>query len=698
MMIFPVLLLLSAAGAAAAQPPAAPPKAPQQRDLVHEPLPAPPVGVDQPVVVPRGYAVVIGVSDYQHLDAEGDLRFAERDAEALYSALISKEGGNMEWANVKKLLGKDATKEGIRQALEEWLPSVAQEPDRVVVYFVGHGLVDPQGRGYLAPFDTKPGEIEATGYPMARLSEVLSKQVKARWKVLLTDACHSGKITPDSSIERINESFRNLPRSFLTLNSSREAERSYEDEALAGGAGVYTYFLVQGWLGQADTDPNDGIVTADELIDYVRREVRSYTRSRGVTQTPTDHGDFPNDLLLGFSPTRRQQVAATAKQLANGTLIVEANLENVEIYVNEQRYGVASPGKPLHIPGLASGTHSVRGVRMGYEPATLEVNLVPGGTQTISLRLLYQRTIKPQARRNYQDAQEIWDRSRAGGEQLRRAAGLLEAALKDEPKYSEAALLLCRVQNAQGESGKALKSCRQALNSDQDFVEARVMTAILLLQTGDAPEAVRQLQQAAGQAPADSYVHSVLAEALIQVERYEDAEKSASRALELDNASAQAHLLRADARLFLDKHEEAVADYQRSLALSDFNSGLLRKFAFYAVGTGMTKNRSGRRALHRTQKASAYYGLCSCEFHLENYLRAIPWCERSLKEDPSDVETHILLGQNYLSLFNRDNRRNQLEGAQKHLEQALRLQPAHQNAPQLKAQITQIREFLPLVR
>lgn len=692
------LLLLGLTAALAAQAPTPPPKAPQQRDLVHEPLPTPPPGIDQPVAVPRGYAVVIGVSDYLHLSGDDDLRFAERDAEALYSALISKEGGNMEWENVRKLLGKDATLANIREALEEWLPSVAAEPDRAVVYFVGHGLVDPQGRGYLAPFDVKPGEIAETAYPMARLSEVLSKQVKARWKVLLTDACHSGKISPDSSIERINESFRNLPRSFLTLNSSREAERSYEDEALASGSGVFTYFLVRGWLGQADTDPNDGIVTADELIDYVRREVRSYTRTRGVTQTPTDHGDFPNDLLLGFSPTRRQQVAASATQLANGTLIVEANLENVEIYVDDQRYGVASPGKPLHIPGLASGTHSVRGVRMGYEPATLEVNLVPGATQTISLRLLYQRTVKPQARSNHQEAQQIWDRSRGGDPQLRRAATLLEAALRDEPNYSEAALLLCRVQNAQGDSAKALKSCRQAVNADQDFVEARVMTAILLLQTGDAPEAVRQVQQAAGQAPSDSYVHSVLAEALIQVERYEDAEKSATRALELDNASAQAHLLRADARLFLDKHEEAILDYQRSLALSDFNSGALRKIAFYAVGHGVTKNRSGRRALHRTQKASAYYGLCSCEFHLDNYLRAIPYCERSLKEDPADVEAHILLGQNYLSLFNRDNRRDQLAGAQKHLEQALRLQPAHHNAPQLKAQITQIREFLPLVR
>src|SRR6187399_1462242 len=76
------------------------------------------------VAVPRGYAVVIGISDYQKLEKDQDLPFAERDAESVYEVLISKEGGNIEWQNVRKLLGKDATQARIRQTLEEWLPSV----------------------------------------------------------------------------------------------------------------------------------------------------------------------------------------------------------------------------------------------------------------------------------------------------------------------------------------------------------------------------------------------------------------------------------------------------------------------------------------------------------------------------------------------------------------------------------------------
>src|SRR5690349_7249136 len=111
--------------------------------------PARPADLQTKVQLPRGYALVIGIGKYKNLGSAGqDLRFPESDAEAISRVLISKEGGNIEPENVKKLIGKDATLANIRTALEEWLPSVAQEQDRVIVYFAGHGLVGG-GKGYL---------------------------------------------------------------------------------------------------------------------------------------------------------------------------------------------------------------------------------------------------------------------------------------------------------------------------------------------------------------------------------------------------------------------------------------------------------------------------------------------------------------------------------------------------------------------
>ena len=248
--------------------------------------------------VPRGYAVIVGVAHYKNLDASKQLQFPESDAEAMYRVLINHEGGAFPAENVHFLKGADATLANVRRELEEWLPSVAQPADRVVVYFAGHGFVQ-DGKGYLAPWDVDPDRLDTTAYPMARLGDVLANKVSAGWKVLLTDACHSGKINAETTNEALERQFSALPTSFLTLTATTEREQSFEDPNLSTGYGFFTYFLVQAFRGYADSDPCDGRITADELIEYVRANVRRYARDRQLSQTPTARGDYEPDMLLG---------------------------------------------------------------------------------------------------------------------------------------------------------------------------------------------------------------------------------------------------------------------------------------------------------------------------------------------------------------------------------------------------------------
>ena len=116
-------------------------------------------------------------------------------------------------------------------------------------------------------------------------------------------------------------------------------------------------------------------------------------------------------MILGFSPTVRQKLAADLPLLSNGSLDIEANLADVEVYIDDKPYGTSSPGKPLRVPGLASGLHKVRGVRMGYEPVLRGSECDSGGEQTVSLRLLLQRTVKPSAKLLFDQGAAIWERS-----------------------------------------------------------------------------------------------------------------------------------------------------------------------------------------------------------------------------------------------------------------------------------------------
>ncbi len=142
-----------------------------------------------------------------------------------------------------------------------WLPSVAQPDDRVVIYFAGHGFVK-DGRAYLAPYDLNPDNIPGTGYPMDTLGNVAGSRIRAKWKVLLTDSCHSGAITrtpTPSSTTRACWIYR-VP--MFSLTASRDRERSFESASWGGGHGIFTYYVVKGGIWKAEADENrDGIVS-----------------------------------------------------------------------------------------------------------------------------------------------------------------------------------------------------------------------------------------------------------------------------------------------------------------------------------------------------------------------------------------------------------------------------------------------------
>lgn len=658
---------------------------------------ASPSELGQQVRTPRGYALVVGIGNYKNLPNDESLKFSESDAEAVYRVLISPDGGRMEPENVKKLIGPKATLANIKDALENWLVKTAKEEDRVIVYFAGHGLVD-KSRGYLAPYDVSKTDIAGTGYPMDKLGTVLGRDVKAAWKVLLTDACHSGKITPETSQEAVYEGLQKLPKNFLTLTSSRESEVSYEDPKLSTGFGLFSYYLVQGWQGQADVDPRDGIITADELIDYVRNEVRAYARSKGVRQTPTERGDFPSEMWLGFSSDRRAKlVNASAPQLNNGGLIVEVNLDEVEVYIDEKLIGKASPGKELRVPGLSAGPHVVKGVRMGYDPASKEVLVVPGQDATVSLRIQYKRNIKKTAQEFYDKGMEIYGRRKSESD-LKQAADLFNKALKEEPRYSAAALGLCLTQQILQDTEGGKKSCKKALDIDPDYVEARVHYGALLVESGDTSEAIRQLSEATARDTRNSQAFSHLSEAFLLAKSYDKAEEAANKSIELNPRNSQGFLFRGDARRMQKKFQPALDDYKKYLEIDNFIAPVYQKVGVALIGFGLSHRNAGQKRVFATQRSSAYFGMCGCEAELQNFLRAREYCEKAISNDKNDATSFYMLGTVFMDLFNRDNRKDYLVRAQESIQQALSINPDAEFAKDAKQNLVQIREYLPLVR
>ena len=380
----------------------------KERDLKFEkdPVVTEPVKPPDGKSIPRSYALVIGVGDYRSLPATAKLAFAERDAEAIYSVLISPEGGNFRAENVRKLTGAKATLANMKKELETWLPAAAKPDDRVLVYFAGHGFVDPKsGKAFLAPYDLDPNNIAATGYSMDQLGKIIGSSVQAKWKVLLTDSCHSGAITPEQG-EIVNKSLLDLNRSMFSMTASRARERSFESKDWGGGHGIFTYYVVRGMEGYADEN-KDSIVTADELAEYVRRNVRE--ASKGQQNPTVDKGNFDPQMLLAFLPSRVSPGEAPAPKF--GTWIIESNMDNVEVFVDGATKGVVSKGNPLRLPGLPPGLHTVKGVRMGYEPdGPREETVYPGQESTVSIKISIPRRRTKAALEPFEKGIELYNK------------------------------------------------------------------------------------------------------------------------------------------------------------------------------------------------------------------------------------------------------------------------------------------------
>src|SRR5581483_6517696 len=108
--IFVVALGVSSAARAQSTAPAQQEDSVKSRDLlVHKLAPK-----QLSNTVPRGYALIIGISKYENLDPAENLRFPESDAQGIYRVLISKEAGALPSENVHLLVGSQATRDRIR--------------------------------------------------------------------------------------------------------------------------------------------------------------------------------------------------------------------------------------------------------------------------------------------------------------------------------------------------------------------------------------------------------------------------------------------------------------------------------------------------------------------------------------------------------------------------------------------------------
>jgi len=242
-------------------------------------------------VTGQKYALIIGISRYKN-NVKGipNLDYADVDARAIYNFLQQPMAGGFPRENMLLLSNEQATTAAIREALTNFVARASAD-DLLLIFFAGHGAPDPFALQnlYLITYDTVYTEMAQTAMAMPDLRRYVDRNVKSKRVVLLFDACHSAGLTTEGTRDLANNLanlylekllYEKEGRAIITSSDVNEASR--ESRKWGNGHGVFTYYLLEGLQGSADTN-GDRLVSVGELFRYVRQKVRLDT---GFQQNP----------------------------------------------------------------------------------------------------------------------------------------------------------------------------------------------------------------------------------------------------------------------------------------------------------------------------------------------------------------------------------------------------------------------------
>lgn len=260
----------------------------------------------------RTFAIIVGVSDYQFPKTYKPLNYTDDDARAFYHFLKSEEGGNVPDEHIDTLINQLATKARFNEALAN-VETQVQEGDLLYIYFSGHGDALSPRLSYLLPYDAPEGkgELGKNHYllgesllihlPLIKATiNYLIEEKKVR-VILITDACRTNELPGGNQGQRYahNVIFEENAGEIQLISCSSN-EVSLEGSQWGNGRGLFSYHLINGLRGQADSMPTDGKVTLMELYEYTKSRVM---RESQYQQIPLYCCGTFNKEVLSLAPT-----------------------------------------------------------------------------------------------------------------------------------------------------------------------------------------------------------------------------------------------------------------------------------------------------------------------------------------------------------------------------------------------------------
>ncbi|HYC38938.1 MAG TPA: tetratricopeptide repeat protein [Chitinophagaceae bacterium] len=243
----------------------------------------PPVKTDS-VRPPQSFAMILGISQYKYIRP---LTYADKDAELFRDYLRSPGGGRIPDANIYCLLNEEAKAANFWVKGMSWLKSKQlKNGDRLFIYLAGHGDAIDQDEYFFLTYDCNPagdknnyivtGNIQLYNLK-SRIADLSEKGVEV---IFVMDACRTNELPGGREGQQaLNAAISEKKAGEIIMLATGAGQESLEDASIGNGHGLFTYYLVDGLTGLADSTA-DNQVSLGEIQLYVDKNVPAIARER----------------------------------------------------------------------------------------------------------------------------------------------------------------------------------------------------------------------------------------------------------------------------------------------------------------------------------------------------------------------------------------------------------------------------------
>jgi uncharacterized caspase-like protein len=204
----------------------------------------------------------------------------------------------------------------------KWLRRQAKEEDTVLIFYAGHGAFEKR-EGYWVTYNADGNDLYSTALSHKKIVDMLHRLHSQRL-VLFLDSCYTITTLQQEDRDHVIqgevpwENFSGNRRVIISASDGKQLSLELEEQQ----HGVFTYYLLDGLKGNADKNRN-GLITLDEIWNYVNVQVLEVARTNAAIQTPQLQGSLDVEFPLAFHIPSLQKTLLEKQRETDKTRITE---------------------------------------------------------------------------------------------------------------------------------------------------------------------------------------------------------------------------------------------------------------------------------------------------------------------------------------------------------------------------------------